>query len=68
MRDFTAIIEKCPDTNIYVGYIPGFTWAHSQGKNLDELHNNLKEVVKMLLEKGEPQFDSQYIGIQRIAI
>jgi len=68
MPDFTAIIEKCPDTNLYVGYIPGFTGAHSQGKNLEELHNNLKEVIKMLLEDGEPQLNSEFIGIQRIAI
>lgn len=52
MRDFTVVIEKCPDTGLYVGYAPGFPGAHSQGENLDELDRNLREVIEMLL--GEP--------------
>ena len=31
MGTFTAIIEKCPATDLYVGYVPGFLGAHSQG-------------------------------------
>ncbi len=47
---FTAVIEKCPDTNLYIGYIPGFPGAHSQGGTIEELNRNLKEVVEMMLE------------------
>ncbi len=50
MEKFTAIVERCPDTGLYVGHIPGFKGAHSQGKTLDELNKNLKEVLEMLLE------------------
>ncbi|MEG5140475.1 MULTISPECIES: type II toxin-antitoxin system HicB family antitoxin [unclassified Microcoleus] len=50
MKTFTAIIEKDSDTKLYVGYIPGFPGAHSQGETLDELHENLCEVIEMLLE------------------
>jgi len=32
-----------------VGHVPGFPGAHSQGATLDELHQNLKEVIQMLL-------------------
>ena len=49
MKIFTAVIEKCTDTGLYVGYVPGFPGAHSQGETLDELNNNLKEVIEMLL-------------------
>ena len=52
---FTAVIEKCPETGLYVGYIPGFPGAHSQGETLDELNKNLQEVVEMLLEDGDPK-------------
>jgi len=52
MRSFTAVIEKCTDTGLFVGYVPGFPGAHTQGKNLDELNKNLKEVLEMLLEDG----------------
>ena len=50
MRSYTAVVEKCPDTGLYVGYIPGFAAAHSQAEALDELNANLTEVVAMVLE------------------
>ena len=53
MKKYTAIIERCPKTNLFVGYIPGFPGAHSQGETLDELNRNLKEVEEMLLEDGD---------------
>jgi Uncharacterized conserved protein len=53
MKTFTAIIEKDSDTNLYVGYIPGFPGAHSQAETLDELQENLREVIEMLLEDDD---------------
>ncbi len=50
---FTEVVEHCKETGLYVGYVPGFTGAHSQGKTLDELNKNLQEVVAMLLEDGK---------------
>jgi predicted RNase H-like HicB family nuclease len=50
MKLFTAIVEKDIETNLYVGYVPGFLGAHSQGETLDELRENLQEVIEMLLE------------------
>lgn len=54
-KTFTAVIERCPDTGLYVGHIPGFPGAHSQAETLDELNANLREVIEMLLEDGEPK-------------
>ena len=59
MRTFTAVVEKCPDTHLYVGYVPGFPGAHSQGATLDELNNNLKEVIEMLLDDAAPRLESE---------
>ncbi len=42
MRKFTAVIEKDPETGLFVGYVPGFPGAHSQGATLDELNANLR--------------------------
>lgn len=50
MKVYTYIIEECPDTELYVGYVPGFPGAHSQAETLDELQQNLQEVIGMLLE------------------
>jgi len=52
--NYTAIVEYCKDTGLYVGYVPGFTGAHTQGETLDELNRNLQEVIAMLLEEGQP--------------
>jgi predicted RNase H-like HicB family nuclease len=52
MRTFSAVIERCPDTGLLVGYVPGFPGAHSQAESLDELQANLQEVIAMLLEDG----------------
>lgn len=60
---FTAIVERCKDTGFYVGYVPGFAGAHSQGETLDELRENLKEVLTVLLQDGGPALDSEVIGI-----
>jgi predicted RNase H-like HicB family nuclease len=68
MRTFTAVVEKCADTGLYVGFVPGFPGAHSQGDTLDELNENLHEVVTMLLEDGEPHLESIFIGTQLVAI
>jgi predicted RNase H-like HicB family nuclease len=47
---FTAIIEHCRDTGLYVGYVPNFAGAHSQGKTLNELNKNLQEVIEMIFD------------------
>lgn len=54
MATYTAVIERDQDTGLFVGYVPSFTGAHSQGETLDELCKNLQEVIAMLLEDGEP--------------
>jgi predicted RNase H-like HicB family nuclease len=68
MKTYTAVVEQCPDTGFYVGYVPGFRGAHSQGQTLDELNRNLREVVEMLLEEGEPELDAQFIGTQTVTV
>ena len=50
MKTFTAVIERDSVTGLLVGYVPGFPGAHSQGETMDELHENLREVIAMLLE------------------
>ena len=68
MHQYTAVVERCAETGLYVGYIPGFAGAHSQGETLDELDANLKEVIEMLLEDGEPTLDAEFVGTQLVAV
>ena len=68
MHTFTAVVERCPDTGLYVGFILGFAGAHSQGETMDELHENLKEVIEMLLEDGEPVLEAEFVGTQTVVV
>ena len=68
MRSYTAVIERCADTGLYVGYIPGFPGAHSQAESLDELNSNLQEVVEMLLDDGEPTVEAEFVGTQLVLV
>ena len=68
MKTFTAVVERCPDTGLYVGYVPGFPGAHTQAETLDELNRNLQEVIGMLLEEGEPAMETQFVGTQTVTI
>jgi predicted RNase H-like HicB family nuclease len=68
MKNYTAVVERDPVTNLLVGYVPGFPGAHTQAASLDELQSNLREVIEMLLEDGEPKLEAEFVGTQSIAI
>lgn len=68
MKSYTAVVERDPETRLYVGYVAGWPGAHSQGATLDELQHNLEEVISMLLEDGEPELTSEFVGVQTVQI
>lgn len=68
MRTYTAVVEKDSETGLFVGYIPGFPGAHSQGGTMDELNRNLEEVIEMLLEDGEPKLESEFVGVHTVRV
>jgi predicted RNase H-like HicB family nuclease len=68
MKTFTAVVERDPVTGLLVGYVPGFRGAHSQAETLDELNANLREVIAMLLEDGEPKLEAEFLGTQNVAV
>ena len=67
-KSYTAVVEKCPDTGLFVGYVPGFPGAHSQAESLDELNRNLREVIELLLEDGDPRLEGEFVGLQQVAV
>ncbi len=68
MRSYTIVMERCFETNLYVGHVPGFPGAHSQAETLDELRENMAEVIAMLLEDGEPVMESEFVGTQAVQV
>lgn len=68
MKSYNYVVEKCSDTEMYVGYVPGFPGAHSQAANLDELRVNMREVIELLLEDGEPKLDAEFVGTETVKV
>lgn len=68
MRNFSAVSERDSKTNLFVGIVPGFPGGHSQGETLDEFNRKLDKVITILVEDGEPVLESEFVGVQNVAI
>lgn len=70
MKTFTAYLEWDPETKLYVGFVPGIPGAHTQGRSLDELQQNLKEVLELCLEESRNAGEDfpRFIGLQQIEV
>jgi predicted RNase H-like HicB family nuclease len=68
MRTFPMVIERDHDTGLFVGSVPGWPGAHSQGESLGELQANLRDVLSMLLEDGEPNVESEFVAVQTLMV
>ena len=66
----TAYVEWSEETRLYVGIIPGISGAYTQGATLDELRDNLRDVLELLVEEGEVEPDELacFVGIQQLEI
>jgi predicted RNase H-like HicB family nuclease len=70
MKTFTAYVELDPETELYVGIVPGIPGAHTQGATLDELQQNLKEVLELCLEEYKAASEElpKFVGLQQIEV
>ena len=66
-KEFFVIIERDED-GMYVGEVPQLPACYSQGRTLDELMTNIREVIELCLEEKEEETHSEFIGVQRITI
>jgi predicted RNase H-like HicB family nuclease len=68
MRTFPIVVERDPQTGLLVGYVPGWPGAHTQAADTRELEENMREVIEMLLEDGEPSLESEFIDVRSIQV
>lgn len=61
-QEFYVIIEKDED-GLYVGEVPQLKGCYSQGKTIDELLINIKEVIEMCLEEIEEREQLEFIQL-----
>ncbi|HXF69148.1 MAG TPA: type II toxin-antitoxin system HicB family antitoxin [Thermoflexus sp.] len=66
-REFYVIIERDED-GYYVGEVPQLRACYSQGKTLDELMANIREVIELCLEEGEEEYRLEFVGLQKVVL
>jgi predicted RNase H-like HicB family nuclease len=68
MRTYDFVVERDAETGLYVGYVPGWPGAHTQGQTVEEVEQHLREVIEMLLEDGEPDLESEFVGVRKVQV
>jgi predicted RNase H-like HicB family nuclease len=70
MKTFSAYVEWDPESDLYVGIVPGIPGAHTQAATLDELQKNLREVLELCLEEYQGSLDDlpRFVGLQQIEV
>ncbi len=66
-KEFYVVIEKDED-GIYVGEVPQLKACYTQGRTLDELMDNIKEVIELCLEDQDPGEVTQFVGIHKVEV
>ena len=66
-RDFYVVIERDED-GFFVGEVPQLRACYSQGRTLDELMANIREVIE--LSPGEQSGEAlpEFIGVQKVTV
>ena len=66
-RQFYVVVEKDED-GFYVGEVPHLRACYSQGRTLDELMGNIKEVIQLCLEDEDIGEAPKFVGIHKVEI
>ena len=66
-KEFYVVIGKDED-GFYVGEVPQLKACYTQGRTLDELMLNIKEVIELCLEDQDPDEVTQFVGIHKVEI
>ena len=64
---FTVIIEKDED-GMYVAEVPDLKGCYTQGKTIEEVLENIKEVIELCLEDQKDIHSHEFIGVQRVEV
>lgn len=68
MREYYVMIERDEDGYL-VGEVPSLRGCYSQGKTMDELMVNMRDVITLCLEDNqEGQFQMEFVGVQRVVV
>lgn len=69
---YVAVVEYDKGSKMYIGSIPSLPGALTQGKSIDEVEKNLKEVADLILTEN-PEYQNnhremKYVGSLNIEV
>jgi predicted RNase H-like HicB family nuclease len=50
-KKFMVVIEKDPESGMYIGIVPSIVGAHTMAETLEDLTLKIKEVLELCLEE-----------------
>jgi predicted RNase H-like HicB family nuclease len=62
-----VLIERDED-GLFIGEVPQLRACYSQGKTIEELMDNMREVIKLCLEDESDEIMPELIGVQKIVV
>ena len=67
--EFYVVIERDED-GFFVGEVPALKACYAQGKTIDEMLCNIKEVIDLCLESGQEisGANMEFVGVQKVTI
>ena len=66
-QEFYVMIERDED-GFYVGEVPQLRACYSQGKTIDELMANIKEVIELCLKEERDEPLAEFVGFQKVVV
>ena len=68
-KEFYVIIERDED-GYFVGEVPQLRGCYSQGRSIDELLENIREVISFCLEElgDEDKSLPEFVGVQKVMV
>jgi len=68
MKEYYVVIERDEDGYL-VGEVPSLRACYAQGKTLDELMANMREVISLCVEDAdEDEFQLEFVGVQKVMV
>ncbi len=67
VREFDVVIERDAD-GFFIATVPSLHGCHTQARSLDTLMQRVREAIELCLEVEGDVPDTQFVGVQRIAV
>lgn len=68
-REYYVLIEKDED-GLFVGEVPQLRACYTQGRTIDELLKNIREVIELCVEEqlNKEEILPEFIGVQKVTL